>query len=109
MNKDKTVKIKNSVDKNMKLSSHFSKYIGQTVTIFVTTGGGGGLGFTGVVLSVNRCFLRLITRVGSAPECPVGNGCSFPVKNDYKTVCNNLGTITDIPIDKIVAFTHNVL
>ncbi len=109
MNEDKTVKIKNSVNKNMKLASHFSKYIGQTVTIFVTTGGDGGLGFAGVILSVNRCFLRLITRVGSAPEYPIGNGCSFYVKDHYKTVCNNLGTITDIPIDKIVAFTHNVL
>jgi hypothetical protein len=52
------------------------KYIGETVTIFTKSGGQSGSGFTGVVLSVNDCFLRLITRIGPAPGCALGNACN---------------------------------
>ncbi|KEI00703.1 hypothetical protein ADU90_01275 [Clostridium botulinum] len=107
MKENETFKIKGSELDKLDLSTHLAKYIGQTVTIFVTTGGEGGVGFTGVILSVNRCFLRLITRIGPVPKSPLGNECTFKLDSDYKTVSNNLGSITDIPIDKIVAFTHN--
>lgn len=53
-----------------------SKYIGETVTIFTKSGGQSGAGFTGVILAVNECFVRLITRIGPAPACSLGNACS---------------------------------
>lgn len=51
-------------------------YIGETVTIFTSSGGQSGAGFTGVVLAVNECFVRLLTRIGSPPGCSLGNSCT---------------------------------
>lgn len=53
-----------------------AEYIGETVTIFTTSGGQSGSGFTGVVLSVNNVFVRLITRIGPPPGCSLGNACT---------------------------------
>ena len=53
-----------------------ANYIGETVTIFTSSGGQSGAGFTGVILSVNECFVRLITRIGPPPGCALGNACS---------------------------------
>ncbi|MGI6705017.1 MAG: hypothetical protein ACOX6S_01725 [Clostridia bacterium] len=53
-----------------------SKYVGETVTIFTTSGGQSGSGFTGVILSVNPVFVRLITRIGPPPGCSLGNACT---------------------------------
>lgn len=46
------------------LPALLSNYIGETVTIFTSSGGQSGAGFTGVILSVNNVFVRLITRIG---------------------------------------------
>ena len=53
-----------------------ANFIGETVTIFTSSGGQSGTGFTGVVLAVNECFVRLITRVGPPPGCTLGNACT---------------------------------
>ena len=53
-----------------------AKHIGETVTIFTSSGGESGSGFTGVLLSVNACFVRLLTRIGPPPGCSLGNACS---------------------------------
>jgi hypothetical protein len=55
--------------------NNLARYIGQTVTIFTTSGGQSGRGFTGVLVSVNNQFVRLITQLGSAPGCALGNCC----------------------------------
>lgn len=57
-------------------SGLLSDYIGETVTIFTKSGGQSGAGFTGVVLAVNECFVRLITRIGPPPGCALGNACT---------------------------------
>lgn len=57
-------------------SSLLCDYIGETVTIFTTSGGQSGAGFTGVILSVNNVFVRLITRIGPPPGCSLGNACT---------------------------------
>ncbi|QGU96906.1 hypothetical protein GOM49_17210 [Clostridium bovifaecis] len=102
---------------------HLSRYIGETVTIFVTSGGKSGLGFTGVILSVNSYYVRLITRIGPPSACPLGNSCvgvnentsmqeaelDHSENNNWAVVNNTLGSITDIPVDKIAAFTHNTV
>ncbi|KGM96565.1 hypothetical protein Z968_05870 [Clostridium novyi A str. 4552] len=106
------------------LVSHLCKYVGQTVTIFTESGGQSGQGFTGILLTVNNCYVRLTTQVGPAPGCALGNCCSgFPgTRNDEDDICekhhhhqrfschgNTVGSVTDIPICKIVSFVHNAL
>ena len=53
-----------------------ARYIGETVTIFTSSGGQSGSGFTGVILSVNNAFVRLLTRIGPPPGCSLGNTCN---------------------------------
>lgn len=87
------------------------EHIGETVTIFTASGGISGNGFTGILASVNETNIRLITDFGGAPTCPVGSNCSCRRMNNYNySNCgNNLGSVTIIPIDKIVSFTHNAI
>ena len=117
-----------------------SRHIGQTVTIFTTSGGQSGMGFTGVLVLVNNRFVRLITQLGSAPGCALGNCCderqerpSFNRNEEFGEVniqnenfegreefnrrernrfdCSGrtLGSIVDIPIDRIASFVHNAV
>lgn len=145
---------------------NLARHIGQTVTIFTTSGGESGAGFTGVLVSVNCSFVRLITQIGSAPGCALGNCCDErreEIKEIKEEVCadffgegnnlansgnlggfdnqidflggvnngtgnnrgtnnNNLGSqgratcrrftlgsVIDIPVDKIASFVHNAV
>ena len=97
------------------------RYIGQTVTIFTTSGGLSGSGFTGVLAAVNDTHIKIITNIGAAPSCPLGsncNGCLGGCGNNNcgcNNNCNNncgcnwLGSVTEIPICKIASFTHNAI
>ena len=89
-----------------------SNYIGETVTIFTTSGGDSGSGFTGVILSVNPCFVRLVTHIGPAPGCALGNACNgyggYGAGNGYGGV-RTVGSVTDIPLDRIVAVVSNAV
>lgn len=140
--------------------SHLANFIGETVTIFTTSGGESGSGFTGVLLSVNNNFVRLITQIGIAPGCALGNCCGGTRQtgaavagfdgqlgnqgfgqtgvagvgfdagtNDFdgqfanqclggigagntgRFTCtgNTVGSVTDIPIDRIASFVHNAI
>ena len=110
---------------------HICEFVGETVTIFTTSGGASGCGFTGVVLSVNSCFCRLVTEQGMAPTNPLsenicgdmdGNGLRTgfgPMGNAGGRNCNGngngngngrvVGSVVDIPIDRIAAFCHNAV
>lgn len=98
------------------------RHIGQTVTIFTTSGGLSGAGFTGVLISANDCFVRLIARIGAAPECPVGSTCTGPVGgyggfggyggcgSGYGSGYGyGLGSVVVIPTDRIASFVHNAI
>ena len=112
------------------------RYIGQTVTIFTTSGGLSGNGFTGVLAGICDCTIKLITDIGAPPSCPVGSACcgGYPefggeMECRCDTRCgkpcrcrennrgygrgrygwNWLGSVTEIPLDKIASFTHNAL
>ncbi|MCM0650956.1 hypothetical protein NBE98_21595 [Clostridium swellfunianum] len=101
------------------LVNSLARNIGQTVTIFTTSGGESGRGFTGVLASVNCNFVRLITQIGPAPGCALGNCCDpcFGIQGNNspggqgRASCqvNNLGSIVDIPIDRIAAFVQNAV
>jgi len=99
---------------------HLRRFVGETVTIFTTSGGQSGAGFTGVLIFVNNCFVRLITNIGPFPGCALGNACSkkrcgnynnsLYGYNDYNNGYNDrVGSVTDIPIDRIAAFVHNAV
>ena len=111
------------------------RYIGQTVTIFTTSGGLSGNGFTGVLAGICDCTVKLITDIGAPPACPIGSDCcgGYPMMEEEcrcDTRCgrpcrcnenrgrgrgrgrygwNWLGSVTEIPLDKIASFTHNAL
>ncbi|MPW26086.1 hypothetical protein GC105_09810 [Alkalibaculum sp. M08DMB] len=104
--------------------------MGETVTIFTASGGESGSGFTGVVLSANETFVRLITRIGPAPGCALGNACTgfntgrkcYSGRGSRNSVSGaasaggwdglpvwNVGSVTDIPVRTIVSFVHNAV
>ncbi len=60
---------------NCCLMENLRRYLGRTVTIFTTSGGLSGSGFTGVLAYVDECCIKLITDIGAAPTCPIGNTC----------------------------------
>ena len=100
-----------------------ARYIGQTVTIFTTSGGESGRGFTGVVASVNRNVVKLINEIGPGPGCALGNTCDCDdleegsvggIGNGGNRNGNNfygygLGSIVEIPIERIASFVHNAV
>ncbi|MDF2484392.1 MAG: putative rane protein [Herbinix sp.] len=104
------------------LLEHMCRFIGETVTIFTTSGGASGCGFTGVVLSVNPCFVRLVTEQGFPPSNPLaenicgemdngpgrGQGGSYCKGSDYMPH-HSVGSVCDIPVDRIAAFCHNAV
>ena len=54
------------------LCESMMRHIGQTVTIFTTSGGLSGNGFTGVLLSVDMHCVRLLADIGAPPACVDG-------------------------------------
>ena len=107
---------KYTMDRNLNengFSGHICKFIGETVTIFTESGGMSGRGFTGVIINVSDCFVRLINSIGEAPDCALGSDCDDSCGKHRRSHKNNsfngVGSVTDIPFDKIVAFVHNAV
>lgn len=107
-------------------AEQISRFIGETVTIFTTSGGESGSGFTGVVLFVNDCFVRLVTCVGAAPNCALGSACDSSsgffnngfannglgcrkCRGEFNGNRERIGSVVDIPIERIAAFVHNAV
>ena len=118
----------NNRNENTSLLRHICEFVGETVTIFTTSGGASGCGFTGVILSVNSCFVRLVTEQGIAPSNPLAEnicgdfedgpgrgsrGCGDNGGSNGNGRHNNhmrtVGSVVDIPIDRIAAFCHNAV
>ncbi len=93
---------------NQDFVQHLCHFVGQTVTIFTTSGGASGCGFTGILMSVNNCFVRLTTDQGTAPANPLSQHIC-PCTRDDRPQHNTVGSVCDIPIDKIAAFCHNAV
>ncbi len=115
---------------NNLLARHLCKYIGESVTVFTTSGGVSGCGFTGVLLSVNSCYCRLVTEFGAPPVSPIaenvcgglnnqgggcgggcdcGCGCGGGNNGNRRDDYRRLGSVCDIPIENIAAFCHNAV
>jgi hypothetical protein len=90
-----------------------ANYIGETVTIFTASGGESGSGFTGVILAVNDVFVRLITTVGPPPGCALGNACcpgyGMPGYGGGYGNVRSVGSVADIPLDRIAAVVSNAV
>lgn len=97
------------------LADNLRRFIGETVTIFTTSGGCSGRGFTGVLITVTDDYVRLITRIGPAPTCPFGNrfsgygGYGGGYGGGSGGCLNNIGSAAEIPIDRIASFVHNTV
>ncbi len=95
------------------------RYIGQTVTVFTTSGGLSGSGFTGVLLSADCNVVRLVCDFGVPPACAIGSACGSPQPEPYGNYgygtgggyCgrNPLGSVVVIPVSAIACFTHNAI
>ena len=116
---------------NQNFVSHLYNYIGETVTIFTTSGGASGCGFTGLLLSINCDYCRLSTQIGPPPAnplsnvicpdpCGYGGGPGGPGSGPGVEGCNcgpdrgydrnrGIGSVVDIPLCRISAFCHNAV
>ena len=99
------------------LAERMAFYIGRTVTIFTTSGGLSGCGFTGVLAGICEGCVRLITDIGAPPACAVGSPCTegFGPCGGFNGLygggfCGNwLGSITEIPLCHIASFVHSAI
>ena len=107
------------------------RHIGQTVTIFTTSGGLSGGGFTGVLISVDNCVVRLLVCEGAPPCCPIGSACGAPNScgcsgwdggwgawgglgigwgnGNFAGGFNPMGGVVVIPVQAIAAFVHHAI
>ena len=84
--------------------------IGQTVTIFTTSGGASGCGFTGVLIYVSPQFVTLVNRVGIPPANPLSNTvCDRRDPQGTDDYIYRIGSVCDIPTDRIACFCHNAI
>ena len=123
----------NSMER-FELVENMRRYIGKTVTIFTTSGGLSGSGFTGVLAWADERVVKLITGIGAPPACPIGSSCdgSFgpcgsgswgggswgcgmggswggSSRGSWWGSNSWLGSITEIPIHAVASFTHNAI
>lgn len=113
---------------NPDLVRDLANHLSETVTIYTTSGGVSGSGFTGVLINVTCDFARLLSDIGPAPACALGSCCdkkhhkchSMEDEDDFnddeeeentRIDCRgrNVGAVVDIPIRSIAAFVHNTL
>ncbi|WP_024833528.1 hypothetical protein [Ruminiclostridium josui] len=91
---------------------NYHEYEGQTVTVFVNSGGAAGNGFTGVLLLQTDSYLKLLILPSAPPQCSLGNACgSKNINYSFCTLCpynQTIGTIAEIPLEAVTAFVHNI-
>lgn len=92
------------------------RFIGQTVTVFTTSGGCSGCGFTGCLLRVNPWFITLVNRLGTPPTDPLSESICGDRRGGLRDSSKDgirpvfvVGSVCDIPVDKIAAFCHNAV
>ncbi|MFZ7130896.1 MAG: hypothetical protein ACOWWR_00885 [Eubacteriales bacterium] len=105
-------------DYSNQLEDVLAAHTGETVTIYTTSGGDSGAGFTGVILSVESGYIRLISEIGGPPGCALNTACNqnnyqgcYPRKKrkNFNGVNNSRGSVVVIPLDRIASFVHNAL
>jgi len=103
------------VDSKQCLVDSMIRHIGQTVTIFTTSGGLSGNGFSGVLLTADCDCIRLLADIGAPPACPIGSSCTdvmtpLGIQNDAGGFYGNpLGAVCVIPTCAVAAFAHHAI
>jgi hypothetical protein len=99
------------LSESINFKNHLSKYIGQTVTVYITSGGNSGNGYTGLLFSISNDYIRIIIELGPEPLCSIGTCFYTSLKNNIQnqTNINTLGSVIDVPIKSIAAFVHNTI
>jgi hypothetical protein len=103
------------VDSRKCLVDSMIRHIGQTVTIFTTSGGLSGNGFSGVLLTADCDCIRLLADIGAPPACPIGSACTddfgpMGINNDMGGFWGNpLGAVCVIPTCAVAAFAHHAI
>jgi len=107
-------------------AKHMINHIGETVTVFVKSGGSSGKSFTGMLYNASPYYIQLLSQTGPTPCCIFPNACNnekkAPCCNNLRTGaqlpftgCNHAwtynanGAVIYIPTEKIVSFIHNSL
>ncbi|HEX2924946.1 MAG TPA: hypothetical protein VHP38_01580 [Ruminiclostridium sp.] len=92
---------------------NFRDYAGQTVTVFVNSGGMAGNGFTGILIQNSDTCIKLLIIPSVPPACSLGNACSGKKINPlFCCLCpynRTVGSIAEIPIASVTAFVHNTV
>lgn len=111
---------------DMHFIENMMRFLGETVTVFTTSGGESGSGFTGVLTYVSPDYIKIVVAIGSPPECGLGNECDFEFGCDEfegrrgrhgrrgfqgrrRFPFFGLGSVVDIPVSRIASFVHNSL
>ncbi|MBE6823181.1 MAG: hypothetical protein E7518_08835 [Ruminococcaceae bacterium] len=81
------------------------KNLGRVVTVFTSSGGCTGRGFTGLLVEANDEFIKLVTSLPSAPRHPLGLDSANWLGSDSCT--GRLGTSCVIPTNQIVCYAFN--
>lgn len=82
------------------LVDSLSRQIGRVVTVFTTSGGCSGRGFTGLLVDVDCNKITLSTALPSAPRHPFGVQAVDPAFR-YCPHASRMGTSVVIPVSKI--------
>jgi len=104
---------------SMSFIDNLKKHTGKKTTIYTSGGDSCRCNFTGILIGVNHCFIRLVIKIGETPVYEPENNCNDDL-NSYNDIlpfdnCNSeqncknddISTFVDIPIDKITSFIHS--
>lgn len=92
---------------NNSVLSELRDNIGRVVTIFTSSGGCSGNGFTGLLTAANSNTCRLVTSVPSAPRHPFGVQNANSFFNEPNCRDSRFGTVIVIPLNQICAVVSN--
>ena len=82
---------------NMQTMTDMKALTGKSITVFTSSGGNSGNGFTGILIDVREDFIKLMTAIQGA-TCK----CCHKIKR------NNIYTHTIIAKEHITAITYNL-
>lgn len=96
-------------------AAHLQQFIGKTTIVYISSGESAGNGISGVVLSVSPTLVKIVTSIGTPPKSLPGHPF-FTAKASLLRPASNIvsmqdltlpmGSITEIPIERIIAVVH---
>lgn len=81
----------------MNILNSVDRHVGQSITVFTTSGGITGRGFTGVLIEANCDYIKLLCEMPMPPSNP------FLCNRKYYNYGNPFGSVAIIPIRNIAS------